>query len=93
MVSGRRTYFDKIIDMMNIPTEGGKSNNNDEGTLQFPYYFYDYQVKVNVDLNSEHRLTYSRFYGDDVLDFSWDDSEQTSNSNVNIQSDFSTSLN
>ena len=91
MISGRRTYFDTVINALKIPIDQ-KSDGSDV-YMEFPYYFYDYQVKVNVDLNSEHRLTYSRFYGDDVLDFSWDDSEQTSNSNVNIQSDFSTRIN
>ena len=44
-------------------------------------------------MNPNHRLTYSRFYGDDVLDFSFNDTEETSNTNVNIQSDFNTSIN
>jgi len=87
MVSGRRTYFDKIIDMMNIPTEGGKSNNDDEGTLQFPYYFYDYQVKINTDIGDNNRLTYSRFYGRDILKFGFSDSESGDDGNRR-QSDF-----
>lgn len=55
LISGRRTYFDKIF------------RGSD---LSFPYYFYDFQGKVNLDLNSMHRLTLSGFYGDDVLNFS-----------------------
>ena len=61
LLSGRRTYFDKFI---NLITRG-------EG--QFPYYFYDYQIKTNIDLNIDHRLTYTRFYGDDILDVSASD--------------------
>ena len=61
LISGRRTYFDKFI---NLITRG-------EG--QFPYYFYDYQIKANIDLNIDHRLTYTRFYGDDILDVSASD--------------------
>ena len=60
MIAGRRTYFDQIINAL-MGAEGDKSG------FKFPYYFYDYQIKVNLDLNPDHRLTYSRFYGDDVL--------------------------
>ena len=62
MLAGRRTYFDQFFRLF-VPKE----------TFEFPYYFYDYQAKVNLDLNSDHRLTYSRFYGDDVLEFSFSD--------------------
>ena len=92
MISGRRTYFDTVINALQIPTGEQKSDGSDV-YFEFPYYFYDYQVKTNLDLNQNHRLTYSRFYGDDVLDFSWNDNEQTSNENVNIQSDYKTSIN
>ena len=55
MVSGRRTYFDKIIEQFS--------------SEEFPYYFYDYQVKINTDIGDNNRLTYSRFYGRDILKF------------------------
>tara|TARA_B100001971_G_scaffold34314_1_gene29220 strand:- start:1135 stop:3552 length:2418 start_codon:yes stop_codon:yes gene_type:complete len=92
MISGRRTYFDKVIDALMIPTGAQKSDGSDI-YFDFPYYFYDYQVKVNLDLNPDHRLTYSRFYGDDVLDFSFNDIQQTSDSNVNIKSEFDFNIN
>ena len=92
MISGRRTYFDTVINALQIPTGEQKGDGSDV-YFEFPYYFYDYQVKTNLDLNQNHRLTYSRFYGDDVLDFSWNDNEQTSNENVNIQSEYKTSIN
>ena len=72
MISGRRTYFDKIIDALKIPF--GEKSDGTQSYFAFPYYFYDYQIKVNLDINPVHRLTYSRFYGDDVLDFSFGDS-------------------
>ena len=59
MVAGRRTYFDQIVNAI--------LKNQGEGEFKFPYYFYDYQAKINIDLNQDHRITYSRFYGDDVL--------------------------
>ncbi|MEC9448221.1 MAG: carboxypeptidase-like regulatory domain-containing protein, partial [Candidatus Neomarinimicrobiota bacterium] len=61
LISGRRTYFDKFINLIT------------KGQGQFPYYFYDYQIKTNIDLNIDHRLTYTRFYGDDILDVSASD--------------------
>ena len=61
LLSGRRTYFDQFINLV-TGTKG-----------QFPYYFYDYQFKTNLDLNENHRLTYTRFYGDDILSFSASD--------------------
>ena len=87
MISGRRTYFDTIIDALKIPI-GKKSDGTDE-YFQFPYYFYDYQVKINLDLNQNHRLTYSRFYGDDVLRFTFDETIDYTGPDVNVQTDFS----
>ena len=87
MISGRRTYFDTIIDALKIPIRK-KSDGTDE-YFQFPYYFYDYQVKINLDLNQNHRLTYSRFYGDDVLSFTFDETQDYNEPDVNVQTDFS----
>ena len=61
LLSGRRTYIDKIVDLFS------------KGGSEFPYHFYDYQIKTNIDLGLDHRLTYSRFYGDDILRFSGSD--------------------
>ncbi len=65
LLSGRRTYFDQFVNLI-TGTKG-----------QFPYFFYDYQFKTNLDINQNHRLTYTRFYGDDILRFSA--SDQTNN--------------
>ena len=64
MIAGRRTYFDTFFNAM-CGEECAESG------FKFPYFFYDYQLKVNIDVNQDHRLAYSRFYGDDVLDFSF----------------------
>ena len=69
MVAGRRTYFDQIINAILRSQGAGKE-------AKFPYYFYDYQIKVNLDLNQDHRLTYSRFYGDDVLEINVSSKEE-----------------
>ena len=63
MLAGRRTYLDQILKLL--------IKGND---LPFRYYFYDYQGKINIDINQDHRLTYSRFYGDDIVEFSYSDS-------------------
>ena len=86
MISGRRTYFDKVIDALQIPI--GQRVDGSDIYFQFPYYFYDYQVKANIDINQDHRLTYSRFYGDDVLDYGYNESDTYSNSNVSVKQDF-----
>ncbi|NOY78172.1 MAG: TonB-dependent receptor [Calditrichaeota bacterium] len=51
-LAGRRTYFDQILKLFRV---------------NFPYYFYDFQGKVNVDLSENHTLTFMGFFGNDVL--------------------------
>jgi len=57
LVSGRRTYFDKILENtdLNVP----------------PYYFYDLQGHVFTDLTEKDRLSLSFYTGID--DFNFDD--------------------
>ena len=87
MISGRRTYIDKVVDALALPS-GSKNSDGSDIPLRFPYYFYDYQIKANLDIDRDHRLTFTRFYGDDVLDFSYEDpSETVRNENVTIQQD------
>ena len=85
MISGRRTYFDTVIDALKIPI--GQRIDGSDIYFQFPYYFYDYQVKINVDIDQDHRLTYSRFYGDDIIDFSFEETLESSGTNVNVRSE------
>jgi len=93
MISGRRTYIDKVVDALELPS-GSKNSDGSDVPLEFPYYFYDYQIKANIDFNQDHRLTFTRFYGDDVLDFSYEDpSETISNENVSIQQESQFGLN
>ena len=88
MFSGRRTYIDKVVNALKIPN-GEKSENGSDIYYEFPYYFYDYQIKANIDLNQDHRLTFTRFYGDDVLDFSYEDPIRVAQgNNVTVQQEF-----
>ncbi len=54
LLAGRRTYFDKVLALMN---------------KEFPYYFYDFQGSFYQDLSPYDRLTISGYFGDDVLDW------------------------
>ena len=76
MLAGRRTYFDQIVNAI--------LRSNGEDDFKFPYFFYDYQMKINLDLNRNHRITYSRFYGDDVLTLKTSGKEE----NYDIYSDY-----
>ena len=51
-LAGRRTYFDQILKLFRV---------------DFPYYFYDLQGKINVDISENHTLTFMGFFGNDVL--------------------------
>ena len=48
MISGRRTYIDKVVKALNLPS-GSKNADGSDVPLEFPYYFYDYQIKTNID--------------------------------------------
>ncbi len=92
MFSGRRTYIDKVVNALKIPN-GEKREDGSETYYEFPYYFYDYQIKANIDLNQDHRLTFTRFYGDDVLDFSYEDPLRVfRGDNVTVQQEFQLGL-
>ncbi len=65
MVAGRRTYFDKIINAAAWATGIAKES----WWTGFPYYFYDVQGKVNLDIGDSHRLVLSTFKGKDILHY------------------------
>lgn len=83
MISGRRTWLDQLLNRAKIPN-GNKNEDGSDQYFQFPYSFYDYQVKINLDINPDHRLTYSRFYGDDVVSFSYSDNSTNQDGNTTI---------
>jgi len=58
LIAARRTYFDKAY----------KAYKGMKGEREsFPYYFYDLQGKIHLDLSQNNRLTLAGFYGDDLL--------------------------
>jgi hypothetical protein len=52
LVSARRSYLDKVLAVSG---------------LNFPYYFYDTNVKLQYKLSDKDHFTYSSYYGNDVL--------------------------
>ncbi len=60
MVAARRTYIDKVFQAVGVP---------------LPYYFYDYNAKLNYKISENDRIYVSTYLGDDVLAF--DETEQT----------------
>ena len=74
MLAGRRTYFDMIMNTgwkYFVKPNLNEYDRDDAPDKIVPYYFYDFQGKVNLDIGSDHRLTWSSFYGDDVLDWNY----------------------
>ena len=59
LISARRTYFDFIYNTFI------KGRIDDD--FNFPYYFYDFNGKINYSFSENSKLTLSGFYGDDVL--------------------------
>ena len=60
LVSGRRTYIDQLASPFLKNTEQGG----------VPYYFYDLNGKVNINLSKKDRLFLNWYYGRDVGEFS-----------------------
>lgn len=64
MLSGRRSYIDKIIGR-NHPVEDDMGRKD---TLRTGYYFYDWSAKISVSPTADSRLSFSYYTGRDVLD-------------------------
>ena len=56
LVSGRRTYFDKVLPYVT-------------DSFDLPYYFYDLQGHVFTDINEKDRISLSFYRGVDDLEF------------------------
>lgn len=54
IISGRRSYIDKLLDIFNIKSEGS-------------FYFYDCNGKINYSINRRNRLFLSSYLSKDVL--------------------------
>lgn len=54
MVAARRTYIDRIFQLVGA---------------NLPYYFYDYNVKLNYKISERDRVYVSSYFGNDILAF------------------------
>ena len=52
MVAGRRTYIDKVLNVFGVP---------------FPYYFYDFNAKLNYKVDNRNRIYASSYFGKDIF--------------------------
>ncbi|MCK5520409.1 MAG: hypothetical protein KAI81_04800, partial [Candidatus Marinimicrobia bacterium] len=74
MLAGRRTYFDMIANGLwknLVKPKFSEEEQKDMPDKIFPYYFYDFQGKMNLDIANDHRLTWSTFYGDDIVNYDY----------------------
>lgn len=72
LLSGRRTYIDQVFSAVGS---------------DLPYYFYDFNWKLNYKLDANNRLFYSGYSGDDVLDINEsveDEEEEEDNFDFNF---------
>lgn len=72
ILSGRRSYIDKLVKWLT--------------PVQFPYYFYDFNAKVNYKLNDRDRVYVSSYIGRDVI-------RAASEENANDSLDFDANIN
>ncbi|MCF7885141.1 MAG: TonB-dependent receptor [Candidatus Marinimicrobia bacterium] len=89
MLAGRRTYFDALANSVLYFVKQNQKNKHpdsyDESEyIGFPYYFYDMEGKINMDIGGNHRLTFSAFYGDDILSLENESNEQDDESRSDI---------
>ncbi|MEM1093825.1 MAG: TonB-dependent receptor [Bacteroidota bacterium] len=64
MLSGRRSYLDKLIGQQHpVANAAGQRD-----TLRTGYYFYDWNAKLSLDVTPRSKLSFSFYRGRDVLD-------------------------
>ncbi len=69
MLSARRTYIDRVFKLLG-------SN--------LPYYFYDYNAKLNYKISNNDRIYFSSYFGDDVLAFDETSGEDEGDEDLNF---------
>lgn len=69
MIAARRTYIDRVFQLAG-------SN--------LPYYFYDYNAKLNYKISNNDRIYFSSYFGDDVLAFDETSGEDEGDEDLNF---------
>ena len=70
LLSGRRTYFDILSAMV---------ERQSDKVTKIPYFFYDYNAKINFKLNEKHRFYLSGYFGRDIIDLAVDEDNRSYN--------------
>ena len=73
LLAGRRTYIDKVFSAV------GSS---------LPYYFYDFNWKLNYKLDANNRIFYSGYLGDDVLSIQESGTDEEEDENFDFRFGF-----
>ena len=72
LISGRRTYIDQVFKAVG---------------LNVPYYFYDLNTKLNYKISDKDRIFYSGYFGNDVLRFNENDSNDKGSGKDSTETD------
>ena len=63
MIAGRRSYIDKVFKLVG---------------QNIPFYFYDLNAKIHINLSKNNKLFLSSYFGNDVLKFKGDSADTSS---------------
>ncbi len=69
MLAARRTYIDRVFGLFGA---------------DLPYYFYDYNAKLNYKISNNDRIYFSSYFGNDVLAFDETSSEDEGDEDLNF---------
>ena len=69
MLAARRTYIDRVFQLVGA---------------ELPYYFYDYNAKLNYKISDNDRIYFSSYFGDDVLAFDETSGESEGDEDLNF---------
>ncbi|MFV1882960.1 MAG: TonB-dependent receptor [Balneola sp.] len=69
MLAARRTYIDRVFGLVGA---------------ELPYYFYDYNAKLNYKISNNDRIYFSSYFGNDVLAFDETSDESEGNEDLNF---------
>ncbi|MEO9803949.1 MAG: carboxypeptidase-like regulatory domain-containing protein [Reichenbachiella sp.] len=71
-IAGRRTYIDQLLKLTGDPD------------LQLPYYFYDFNGRIDFKPSPRHSFYFSNYFGADILDIESDDPDDNGSSEFDI---------
>ncbi|MEO9964256.1 MAG: carboxypeptidase-like regulatory domain-containing protein [Reichenbachiella sp.] len=72
-IAGRRTYIDQLLKLTGDPD------------LQLPYYFYDFNGRIDFKPSPRHSFYFSNYFGADILDIESDNPDNNGRSEFDIE--------